>query len=116
MKATNEKITKDFKKAEGLSLPITLFVLLFAFGALVAALLPVALAMTAVLGATGLLAFASHISPINGSAGSVLLLVGLAVGVDYSLFYAKPSVKSAPREPAKRPPCGPLPPPRAIRS
>jgi RND superfamily putative drug exporter len=89
MKATNDKMMKDFKKAEALSLPITLFVLLFAFGALVAALLPVALAMTAVLGATGLLAFASHLNPVNDSAGSVLLLVGLAVGVDYSLFYVK---------------------------
>jgi RND superfamily putative drug exporter len=89
MKATNDKMAKDFKKAEALSLPITLFVLLFAFGALVAALLPIALAMTAVLGATGLLAFASHLNPINDAAGSVLLLVGLAVGVDYSLFYVK---------------------------
>ncbi|HEX6392622.1 MAG TPA: MMPL family transporter [Acidimicrobiales bacterium] len=89
MKATSDKTTKDFKKAEGLSLPITLFVLLFAFGALVAALLPVALAMTAVFAATGLLAFASHLNPIDNSAGSVLLLVGLAVGVDYSMFYVK---------------------------
>jgi RND superfamily putative drug exporter len=49
-RATNDKTTKDFKRAEGLSVPITLCVLLFAFGALVAALLPVALAMTAVSG------------------------------------------------------------------
>jgi hypothetical protein len=75
MNATGDKMKKDFKKAEGLSLPITLFVLLFAFGALVGALLPVALAMSAVLGATGLLAFASHINPVDGSAASVLLLV-----------------------------------------
>jgi RND superfamily putative drug exporter len=89
MKATNDKMMKDFKKAEALSVPITLFVLLFAFGALVAALLPIALAMTAVFGATGLLAFASHLNPVDQSASSVLLLVGLAVGVDYSLFYVK---------------------------
>jgi RND superfamily putative drug exporter len=88
-KATNDKMKKDFNKAEQLSLPITLFVLLFAFGALVAALLPVALAMTAVFAATGLLAFASHLNPVDQSASSVLLLVGLAVGVDYSLFYVK---------------------------
>ena len=89
MKATNDKMMKDFKKAEALSVPITLFVLLFAFGALVAALLPIALAMTAVFGAVGLLAFASHLNPVDQSASSVLLLVGLAVGVDYSLFYVK---------------------------
>jgi uncharacterized membrane protein YdfJ with MMPL/SSD domain len=88
-RATNDKMMKDFNRAERLSVPITLFVLLFAFGALVAALLPVALAMTAVFGAIGLLAFASHLNPVDQAASSVLLLVGLAVGVDYSLFYVK---------------------------
>jgi RND superfamily putative drug exporter len=88
-RATNDKMMKDFNRAERLSVPITLFVLLFAFGALVAALLPVALALTAVFGAIGLLAFASHLNPVDQSASSVLLLVGLAVGVDYSLFYVK---------------------------
>ena len=88
-RATNDKMMKDFNRAEQLSVPITLFVLLFAFGALVAALLPVAMAMTAVFGAIGLLAFASHLNPVDQSASSVLLLVGLAVGVDYSLFYVK---------------------------
>jgi RND superfamily putative drug exporter len=89
MKATNDKMTKDFSKAEELSVPISLFVLLFAFGALVAALLPIGLAMSAVAGAIGLLAFASRVNPVNEAASSVLLLVGLAVGVDYSLFYLK---------------------------
>jgi RND superfamily putative drug exporter len=89
MKATNDSTKKDFSRAEQLSVPITLFVLLFAFGAIVAALLPVALALTAVFGALGLLAFASHITPVDQAASSVLLLVGMAVGVDYSLFYVK---------------------------
>src|SRR5207248_1116002 len=52
-KATDDKLGKDYNRAERLSVPIALFVLLFAFGALVAALLPVALALTAVFGATG---------------------------------------------------------------
>jgi putative drug exporter of the RND superfamily len=64
-------------------------VLLFAFSALVAALLPVLLALTAVAGATGLLAVVSHLTPVDQAASSVLLLVGMAVGVDYSLFYVK---------------------------
>jgi RND superfamily putative drug exporter len=89
MKATNDTLMNDFKRAERLSVPVTLFVLLFAFGALVAALLPVALSLTAVFGALGLLAFASHLNPVDQSASSVLLLVGMAVGVDYSLFYVK---------------------------
>ena len=88
-RATDDKLGKDYNRAERLSVPIALFVLLFAFGALVAALLPVALALTAVFAATGLLAFASHLNPVDQSASSVLLLVGMAVGVDYSLFYVK---------------------------
>jgi RND superfamily putative drug exporter len=89
MKAENDTTNKDFGRAEKLSVPITLLVLLFAFGALVAALLPVLLALTAVFGAIGLLAFASHVTPVDQAASSVLLLVGMAVGVDYSLFYVK---------------------------
>ena len=46
------------------------------------------LALTAVAAATGALAFASHL-PVDQAAGSVMLLIGLAVGVDYSLFYLK---------------------------
>jgi putative drug exporter of the RND superfamily len=89
MNALNETLGKDLKHAEQLSLPITLFVLLLTFGALVAALVPLALAITAILAATGLLALTSHVSGIDGSANSVMLLIGLAVGVDYSLFYVK---------------------------
>lgn len=88
-KAVSDTVAKDFTKAERLSLPITLFVLLFTFGALVAAVLPLALALTAVAGAMGLLAFASHINPISDPSNAVLLCIGLAVGVDYSLFYLK---------------------------
>ena len=88
-KAINDTTGKDFKNAEKLSLPITLLVLLVAFGALVAAVLPLVLALTAVATASGLMAFTSHLSGVDGSASSVMLLIGLAVGVDYSLFYVK---------------------------
>ncbi|GAA2491124.1 MMPL family transporter [Winogradskya humida] len=72
-----------------LSIPITLGILLVAFGALVAALLPVGLAVTAVVAATGLLAFASRWAPTVDTTMHVMLLVGLAVGVDYCLFYIR---------------------------
>ena len=79
----------DFKTAEFSALPVALGILLIAFGALVAALLPVALAMTAFLGATGVVALVSHLVPMSDTANSVMLLVGLAVGVDYCLFYLR---------------------------
>ncbi len=72
-----------------LSIPITLGILLVAFGAVVAALLPVGLAVTAVVAATGLLAAASRWVPTVDTTMHVMLLIGLAVGVDYCLFYIR---------------------------
>ena len=81
--------TEDFAKAETLSIPFTLVVLLLAFGSLVAAGIPVVLAFSAVLAAIGLNEALSHLVPAADAAKSVILLVGMAVGVDYSLFYLR---------------------------
>src|SRR6202007_3405310 len=67
----------------------TFLVLLFAFGAFVAAGLPVVLAFSAVLASGGLAALVSHVVHASGATSSVMLLMGMAVGVDYSLFYLK---------------------------
>ena len=88
-KAVNDTLFRDLHRAELLSFPITLLVLLIAFGAVVAALLPLGLAVMAILAATGLVAFTSHLSGETVQASSVMLCIGLAVGVDYSMFYVK---------------------------
>ncbi|MGH2951424.1 MAG: MMPL family transporter, partial [Solirubrobacterales bacterium] len=88
-KALTESFEDDFQQAEVTSLPITLIILLFAFGALVAALVPLALAATAVAAAIGLIGPFSQLWPVDESASSVILLIGLAVGVDYSMFYLR---------------------------
>jgi putative drug exporter of the RND superfamily len=85
----NTAIGSDFGRAEWTAVPLALGILLVAFGALVAALLPVLLALTAIFAATGLLAIGSHLMGVDSSANSVMLLVGLAVGVDYCLFYLR---------------------------
>jgi uncharacterized membrane protein YdfJ with MMPL/SSD domain len=85
----NATMNKDFKRAEYSSLPVTLAILLVAFGALVAAGLPVLLAFSGVLATIGLAALASHVVPAGDSTQSVILLIGMAVGVDYSLFYIR---------------------------
>src|SRR5205814_3596020 len=85
----SKTIDKDFQKAETLSVPITFVILLLAFGAFVAAGVPVLLAFTAVLGSVGLSALASHVFHASDATQSVILLIGMAVGVDYSLFYLK---------------------------
>ncbi|WP_458085700.1 MMPL family transporter [Streptomyces malaysiensis] len=85
----DDMLTDDFKKAELTAVPLALGILLVVFGALVAALLPVLLAVTACVGTFGLLALVSHQLPLFDSTNSVMFLVGLAVGVDYSLFYLR---------------------------
>src|SRR4051794_28202654 len=88
-KQLNDSINSDFKQAFVTSLPITLLILLIAFGALVAASVPIILALTAVLATIGLIGLLSHISPVDQSINEVILLIGLAVGVDYSMFYLR---------------------------
>jgi MMPL family len=74
-------------RAERLSVPVTLLVLLIAFGAIVAALVPVLLGATAVIAAFGLLGPVSHLFALDSSVKTIVLLIGMAVGVDYALFY-----------------------------
>src|SRR3954463_15736735 len=88
-KALGASLDDDFKRAEFLSLPITMIILIVAFGALVAAGVPLLLAITAVIGTLGLIGPISQIVPMEDSANSVILLIGLAVGVDYSMFYLR---------------------------
>jgi uncharacterized membrane protein YdfJ with MMPL/SSD domain len=88
-KELSESFEDDFRQAEVTSLPITLIILLLAFGAVVAALVPLLLAATAVAAAIGLLGPLSQVWAVDDSVASVVLLVGLAVGVDYSMFYLR---------------------------
>ena len=86
----DDTLGKDFKKAEQLTVPITLIILLFAFGALVAAGLPVLLAFSAVLASIGFYSLFTNLVPGDfTTTQSVILLIGMAVGVDYSLFYLR---------------------------
>ncbi len=79
----------NFGKAEATSVPITLILLVVVFGALVAAGIPVLLAVTALTAALGVLTIASHWLPVTGSTFEVVVVIGMAVGVDYSLFYLR---------------------------
>ncbi|SCL30068.1 putative drug exporter of the RND superfamily [Micromonospora nigra] len=88
-KALDDTLGADFKRAELLSLPVTLAILIVAFGALIAASVPVLLALSSVAAAMGLSTLASHLVPATDTTASVILLIGLAVGVDYSLFYVR---------------------------
>ena len=79
----------DFRQAEATSVPITLILLLVVFGALVAAGIPLLLAVSAVIAALAVVAISSRWLPAGNSTAEVVLIVGMAVGVDYSLFYLR---------------------------
>jgi len=87
--ALDETLGDDFQKAELISIPVTLVIMLVVFGALIAAGVPVLLAMSAVGTALGLSALVSHLIPATDNTSSMILLIGMAVGVDYSLFYVR---------------------------
>ena len=88
-KAIEEVINDDLGKAGMLSLPVTLIILVITFGSLVAAGLPLLIGLTSVMAALGLVAITSHLFPADSNLPAVVLLIGLAVGVDYSLFYLR---------------------------
>jgi uncharacterized membrane protein YdfJ with MMPL/SSD domain len=88
-KALNEAFGKQLAQAGERSVPLTLVILVVVFGALVAAGIPLLLALSAVMATLGLLAIPSHLVPMDPNVSAVVLLIGLAVGVDYSLFYLK---------------------------
>ncbi|MGH3013464.1 MAG: MMPL family transporter [Gaiellaceae bacterium] len=79
----------DLKQAGLLSIPVTLIILIVVFGALVAAGIPLLLALTAIVATFGLVALPSSLVPIDEVTYELILLIGLAVGVDYSMFYLK---------------------------
>jgi len=87
--AIDDRVGDDLRSAELISLPITLVLMLLAFGALIAAGLPVLLAATSVAATIGISAPISWLVPAESTVLSMIVLIGMAVGVDYSLFYLK---------------------------
>jgi RND superfamily putative drug exporter len=88
-KDVQEAFFEDLTKAGLLSVPLTLIILIVAFGALVAAGIPLLLGLTAVLATMGLITVWSQFLPMAEGVGALVLLIGLAVGVDYTMFYLK---------------------------
>jgi uncharacterized membrane protein YdfJ with MMPL/SSD domain len=91
--SSDKSLDKMFKDQLALagerSIPITIGVLLLVLGTLVAVGIPILLALSGVLAAIGLVAVTSQVVPADPNVNAVILLIGLAVGVDYSLFYIK---------------------------
>jgi putative drug exporter of the RND superfamily len=80
---------EDLSRTEMIALPVTLVTLLVVFGSVALAVVPLLLALSSIVAAVGLSMLASHVFPDAGVGTNVILLIGMAVGVDYTLFYLK---------------------------
>nr|WP_242024839.1 MMPL family transporter [Leptolyngbya sp. FACHB-60] len=76
---------KDLVRAEALSLPLTLVALVFIFGSVVAALLPVAMAIATVTVTMGLIYAIAQFSDVSIFAVTLTTMLGLGVGIDFTL-------------------------------
>jgi len=77
---------EDTERGEQRALPLTLAVLIIAFGALVAAALPVSVGVLAITIALGLVTIAARYTPMSVFVLNITTMVGLGVGIDYSLL------------------------------
>jgi len=83
----NDRISHDLDSSLRVTVPLTFLILLLAFGAIVASLIPLVLAATSLIAAFGILGLYSQlVSPVSPNATQLIVLIGLAVAVDYSLF------------------------------
>ena len=87
--AMGAKQRADEAKEKNISMGGTLLILLLTFGAAVAAGVPLLLGVTSIAATVGLLAPISQLTPLHGAVAQVVLLIGLAVGVDYAMFYLR---------------------------
>ncbi|GGP87495.1 membrane protein [Streptosporangium pseudovulgare] len=88
-KGVDKQRGDDLALSETITLPVTLITLLVVFGSVLMAGVPLLLALSSIVAAMGLSMVFSHVVPDAGVGNNVILLIGMAVGVDYTLFYLK---------------------------
>jgi RND superfamily putative drug exporter len=82
----NSIVEEDLARGEGIGAGVAFVILLFVFGALVAAFVPLILAVVAIAIAFGLTALVSQIGELSFFVTNMISMIGLAVGIDYALF------------------------------
>ena len=80
------RIQEDLIKAELISGPLSLIILGIVFGTLVAAVLPIGVAMLTVISAMGVTIWLSNVTDVTQYSLNIITLIGIGVSVDYSLF------------------------------
>jgi RND superfamily putative drug exporter len=82
----NEVLQADLRRAETVSLPLALVLLLVVFGSIVAALVPLGVGVLAVVGGIAGMYLVARVTDVSVYALNVVTLIGLGVAIDYSLF------------------------------
>jgi RND superfamily putative drug exporter len=85
-RAFNDTLETDLQRAELVSLPISLILLLVIFGSVVAALMPLMVGVLTILGGLGCTLLLARVTDVSSYALNVVTLIGLGVSIDYSLF------------------------------
>jgi putative drug exporter of the RND superfamily len=80
------QVTKSLAIAESIAVPITMILLILAFGSLIAALLPLAIGLIAIVGTFAELAILGSITDVSIFAINLTTALGLGLGIDYALF------------------------------
>jgi putative drug exporter of the RND superfamily len=83
----NEASQKDLAKAEMIGLPIALLVLIFAFGGLVAASIPIAIGVSSILVSMGVVYFFHHVVDLSIFILNIIPMIGLALSIDFALLF-----------------------------
>lgn len=85
-RAFSDTTTHDLERAEKIALPITLIILLIAFGSLIAAGMPLIMAILALAVSFGLISILAANFTVSLFTQNIASMIGLGVGIDYSLF------------------------------
>jgi len=84
--AFNTTLESDLQRAEYVSLPVTLLLLLLIFATVVAAGLPLGVGVLTIVGGLGAMFFLNRFTDVSQYATNIVTLIGLGVSIDYSLF------------------------------
>jgi putative drug exporter of the RND superfamily len=80
------QVGKDLAVAESIAVPVTLVLLVIAFGSIVSALLPLAVAVAAIFGTLAELSLLTHVTSVSIFAINLTTALGLGLGIDYALL------------------------------
>jgi uncharacterized membrane protein YdfJ with MMPL/SSD domain len=84
--AINSQVNSDIRRAEAISLPVLLILLMVTFGSVVAASLPVTIGVIAILGSFSALRLLAQVTPVSSYSVNISTFLGLGLAIDYGLF------------------------------